>query len=72
MLGDTVNLAARLQVPNQKLAADMLFSGETCDRLAVPDISFQPTGPHAVKGKTEPVVVHAVAKNKAKMKGNRW
>ena len=61
MLGDTVNLASRLQVLNKKLATDILISGETRNRLVLSDTALQPMGPHTVKGKTEAVVVYAVA-----------
>lgn len=59
MLGDTVNLASRLQVLNKKLATDILISGETRNRLILSDSRLQAMGQHTVKGKTEPVVVYA-------------
>lgn len=59
MLGDTVNLASRLQVLNKKLATDILISGETRNRLVLSDSRLQAMGQHTVKGKTEPVVVYA-------------
>jgi adenylate cyclase len=58
MLGDTVNLASRLQVLNKKLATDILISGETRNRLVLSDSRLQAMGQHTVKGKTEPVVVY--------------
>ena len=61
MLGDTVNLASRLQVLNKKLATDILVSGETCKRLVPSDTRLRPMGRHTVKGKTETVDVYAVA-----------
>ncbi len=60
MLGDTVNLASRLQVLNKKLATDILISDETRSRLVLSDTALRPMGPHTVKGKTEAVVVYAV------------
>ncbi len=60
MLGDTVNLASRLQVLNKKLATDILISGETRSRLALSDTRLRPMGQHTVKGKTEAVDVYAV------------
>ena len=60
MLGDTVNLASRLQVLNKKLATDILISGETRNRLVLSDTALRSMGPHTVKGKTEAVVVYAV------------
>jgi len=61
MLGDTVNLASRLQVLNKKLATDILISGETRNRLVSSTIRLRPMGQHTVKGKTETVAVYAVA-----------
>jgi class 3 adenylate cyclase len=61
MLGDTVNLASRLQVLNKKLATDILISGETRKRLVSTNADLRPMGRHAVKGKTETVDVYAVA-----------
>jgi adenylate cyclase len=61
MLGDTVNLASRLQVLNKKLGTDILISGETRKRLVSTNADLRPMGQHTVKGKTETVVVYAVA-----------
>jgi adenylate cyclase len=61
MLGDTVNLASRLQVLNKKLATDILISGETRTRLVSSTILLRSMGQHTVKGKTETVAVFAVA-----------
>jgi class 3 adenylate cyclase len=60
MLGDTVNLASRLQVLNKELQTDILISGETRDRLARSDVPLRSMGRHTVKGKTETVDVYAV------------
>lgn len=60
MLGDTVNLASRLQGLNKKLATDILISGETQKRLVTSKVHLRPMGRHAVKGKTETVDVFAV------------
>jgi class 3 adenylate cyclase len=60
MLGDTVNLASRLQVLNKKLATDILISGETRQRLVSTTVTLRPLGRHTVKGKTETVDVFAV------------
>jgi len=61
MLGDTVNLASRLQVLNKQLATDILISGETRGRIEESDIPLRDMGRHMVKGKTESVFVFAVA-----------
>ena len=60
MLGDTVNLASRLQVLNKKLATDILISGETRSRLTLSDTRLRPMGQHTVKGKTKAVDVYAL------------
>ncbi len=61
MLGDTVNLASRLQTLNKKLATNILISGETRRRLAQTDMPLQSMGNHAVRGKSESVDVYTVA-----------
>ena len=60
MLGDTVNLASRLQVLNKTLDTDILISGETRKRLTSSSIRLRSMGRHAIKGKTETVDVYAV------------
>ena len=60
MLGDTVNLASRLQVLNKKLGTDILISGETRERLLSADVKLRSMGRHSLKGKTETVHVFAV------------
>jgi class 3 adenylate cyclase len=60
MLGDTVNLASRLQVLNKELKTDILISGETRSRLVRWDVSLRSMGSHRIKGKTETVNVYAV------------
>ncbi|HSO18174.1 MAG TPA: adenylate/guanylate cyclase domain-containing protein [Desulfosarcina sp.] len=61
LLGDTVNLASRLQVLNKQLATDILISGETRKRIGDADFPLRDRGRHAVKGKAETVHVFAVA-----------
>ena len=60
MLGDTVNLASRLQDLNKKLETEILISGETRKRLIESNARLKPMGRHAVKGKIETVDVFAV------------
>lgn len=60
MLGDTVNLAARLQVLNKTLGTRILISRATCDRLEKKGIRLRPMGRQALRGKTEHVEVFAV------------
>jgi class 3 adenylate cyclase len=61
MLGDTVNLASRLQTLNKKLRTDILISGETRRRVSRADIQLKSMGNHAIRGKSETVDVYAVA-----------
>jgi adenylate cyclase len=60
MLGDTVNLASRLQTLNKTLATNILISGETRRRLAQTDFPLRSMGNHAVRGKRESVDVYTV------------
>jgi adenylate cyclase len=63
ILGDTVNLAARLEALNEALGTTMLVSGATHARLP-PELAgdARPHGPHAVKGRSSRVDVHAYAR----------
>jgi class 3 adenylate cyclase len=60
MLGDTVNLASRLQVLNKQLETEILISGATRSRLVRSDVPLRSMGRHSIKGKTETVDVYAV------------
>jgi adenylate cyclase len=61
MLGDTVNLASRLQVLNKELATEILISSQTRERLVRSKTHLRHMGSHAIKGKTERVEVFALA-----------
>jgi len=60
MLGDTVNLASRLQTLNKQLDTTILISGETRRRVVQTDLSLRSMGNHAIRGKSESVDVYAV------------
>ena len=60
MLGDTVNLASRIQVLNKELGTDILVSAETQGRLQSATIQLRSMGSHAIRGKSEPVAVYTV------------
>jgi len=60
MLGDTVNLASRIQVLNKELGTDILVSEETQRRLQQSTIQLRSMGSHAIRGKREAVAVYAV------------
>ncbi len=66
MLGDTVNLASRLQVLNKQLETDILISGVTRSRLVRSDVHLRSMGRHSIKGKTETVDVYAVEQTRGK------
>ncbi len=59
VMGDSVNLAARLEALNKELGTTVLFSEATWRGLA-PDFQCRTRalGPHRVKGREQPVEVH--------------
>jgi adenylate cyclase len=59
MVGDTVNVASRLQVLNKTLGTDILISGRTRERVAGPPQRLHSMGRHAIRGKTEAVEVYS-------------
>jgi class 3 adenylate cyclase len=59
LLGETVNLASRLEELNKEHGTHILVSSSTC--LACGDgFAFQPLGKVAVRGLTEPVAIFSV------------
>ncbi|HUI72331.1 MAG TPA: adenylate/guanylate cyclase domain-containing protein, partial [Spirochaetia bacterium] len=62
VIGDTVNVASRLEtLTKEQPNFPVLINGQTAEALAgVPDIVVKSLGPHHVKGRSEPVQVHAV------------
>lgn len=60
LLGDTVNLASRLQVLNKRLGTTILISGATRERLRRADLPVTHMGRHALRGKTESVDAYAI------------
>ena len=64
LVGDTVNLASRLQSLTKKTDTDMLISTDTHAFLAEPELStatLKRLPPARVKGKSRPVEVFALA-----------
>lgn len=55
-IGDTVNLASRLEGTNKELGTRILISGATAERLP-PDLRAAPRGVVRVKGRSRPVEV---------------
>lgn len=62
MVGDTVNIAARLQVLNKSLGTDILLSKNTVTRIAHQPERFKSMGRHAIRGKTEAVDVYSLSR----------
>ncbi|MCG8617043.1 MAG: adenylate/guanylate cyclase domain-containing protein [Desulfobacterales bacterium] len=60
MLGDTVNLASRLQALTKSLGAQILISHATRGRLTDGRLRIKPLGWHALKGKANPVEVYTI------------
>jgi len=60
MLGDTVNLASRLQTLNKQLETNILISDETRRRITLAKVPLKSMGNHAIRGKSESVDVYAV------------
>ena len=58
-IGDTVNVASRLENATKVLGVDILISEDTY-HPARPAFSFVKTGPIEVRGRTEPVVTYSV------------
>ena len=63
VIGDTVNTASRIEGLNKTLRTSLLISATTRARLTDPALleAFEDRGPQAVKGRIEPVRVHALA-----------
>jgi class 3 adenylate cyclase len=59
LLGDTVNLASRLEELNKKFGTRILVSQSTCEACEE-RFAFQPLGEVAVRGRSDMVVVYSV------------
>jgi adenylate cyclase len=55
-IGDTVNLASRLEGLNKRLGTSIIVSRETCDAIG-PGFTFKEHGEHQVRGWQRPVAV---------------
>lgn len=64
-IGDAVNLAARVEALTGSQNHKMLITQETLDAARTHDASlaqhFKPAGDHTVKGRSQPVTVHALS-----------
>jgi adenylate cyclase len=64
LVGDTVNLASRLQSLTKEIGTELILSAVTHERLTeteLADIELRRLPPTKIKGKREPVEVFAVA-----------
>lgn len=59
LIGNTVNVASRIQDLSKELKWDILASRETVSRLSF-DCPTQEVGPHSIKGYSKPVVIYKV------------
>jgi adenylate cyclase len=59
LIGDTVNVASRIQGLSKDLQWDILASRETVSRLSF-DCPTHEVGPHTIKGYSKPVVIYKV------------
>jgi adenylate cyclase len=60
VLGDTVNLASRLESENKKQRTKLLLSGST-KRALLDETELTPLGSIPIRGKTEPVQIYTLA-----------
>jgi len=61
-LGDTVNTTARIEEACRDLAVDILISDQLLARLKLPPgVSVRAVGPVSLRGKAEPMALHALA-----------
>ncbi len=67
-IGDAVNLAARVEALTANQSQKMLITDETLSAARTHDASlaqhFAPAGDHSVKGRSQPVTVHALRSDK--------
>ena len=63
LVGDTVNLASRLQDLNKDLDTEIIISAATVSRISRP-ISFIPLPPQKVKGKSREIEIYTLAESK--------
>jgi adenylate cyclase len=61
-IGDTVNLAARLEQLTKELDGEILVSDETARRLS-DDLAVERLSEVAVRGRSEPIVVHRLSRD---------
>jgi class 3 adenylate cyclase len=62
VIGDPVNVAARVEAATRETGDDILITDATCSRLTR-DVPLQPRGEVELKGKSEPLVLWAIGGN---------
>ncbi|MCX7809527.1 MAG: adenylate/guanylate cyclase domain-containing protein [Leptospiraceae bacterium] len=62
VIGETVNLASRIEQINKKFQSQLILSKETYDEILKkePNISYQEIKKVIVKGKTQPVIIYKI------------
>jgi adenylate cyclase len=60
LVGDTVNLASRLQNLNKEMGTDVILSNTTKAKMAA-SLALKPLPPQRVKGRSQIVEVYALA-----------
>jgi adenylate cyclase len=69
LVGDTVNLASRVQVLNKTCGTDILLTRATRDRLAATKEKVQRVGRFPIKGKSDEVEVFTLTPDDAQPPG---
>ncbi len=59
VIGDTVNIAARIQAAGKKTSRQAMVSGAVLARLSKP-VASEPLGPVLLEGQPAPIELHAL------------
>lgn len=70
-MGDTVNLASRLEGANKYFGTQLLVSDSTVSTANCVDLPLRPVGKVRVKGKFQPVLLHTLSKHEAALPAER-
>lgn len=62
-IGDTVNVASRLESQTKEIKKNIIISHETYETIKnMPNLSFEPLGEIHLKGRKEPIIAYSVAR----------